>query len=82
MLDVFATRMTMMSNEMNFTRIARQLQIVALGYTIFLLATGLFDAFVQIPALDRLIFRSVTFHVVLFGVLWIFAALVARGRDG
>lgn len=67
---------------MTRTRIARQLKIVAVCYAILLLATGILDAFIQFPTLDRLIFHSVMFHVALFAILWIFAAIVSRGRDG
>jgi len=63
-------------------RIVTCLTIIAVFYAITALATAILDAFVEMPLLDELFFRSPAFHILLFAAFSIAAWMItARKRD-
>ena len=54
------------------------MRFVAVFEAVFLLATGILDAFVQIPMLDQLVFHSPMFWVALSIILFVVAPYAMR----
>ena len=47
-------------------------------YAVFILCTGILDAFVQMPTLDYLVFHSALFHLGVFVVFLFLGPFVAK----
>lgn len=54
-----------------------RIMLIAAMEGIFLLITGIANAFMDTSALDNLVFHSMWFHVALFVICWFLAPVLA-----
>ena len=57
-----------------------RLQLMVVLGAIFLLVTGILDAFIDLSRLNWLLFNSVPFHIFLNAGLWVVAVLLTWNK--